>query len=185
MCIGSSCHLKGLHDGGVLSEMHAELVCSCCLSKFSRRVGLTVKCMRKWTMSICSTIHSMPSFHNIQQFLRGVGMNTVSVLSCSIINQKISKPISHWKPRVTSDLCVILEDTHRSKLCCGLGVHTVSFAWCKCTRDGTTPVVASGNAHMHACFFGLLMFSYLLQYSTQLENYIFLQWVDPPAIDPY
>jgi hypothetical protein len=36
-----------------------------------------------------------------------------------------------------------------------------------------------------SCFFGSLMFSYLLQYSTQPENCGFLQWVDPPAIDPY
>jgi hypothetical protein len=34
-------------------------------------------------------------------------------------------------------------------------------------------------------FFGLAMFSFLLQYSTQAENYGFSQWVDPPAIDPY
>jgi hypothetical protein len=91
----------------------------------------------------------LPSFHSIEQCLRGVGMNTVSVLSCGISNQKISKPISHWKARVTSDRCVILEATHRSKRCCGLGVHTVSFAWCKCTRDGTTLVVTSGTTHMH------------------------------------
>jgi hypothetical protein len=34
-------------------------------------------------------------------------------------------------------------------------------------------------------FLGLLMFSCLLQYSTQPENYNFSQWVDPPAIGPY
>jgi hypothetical protein len=32
----------------------------------------------------------LPSSHNIRQWLRGVGMNTVSVLSCGISNQKIS-----------------------------------------------------------------------------------------------
>jgi hypothetical protein len=34
-------------------------------------------------------------------------------------------------------------------------------------------------------FFRLVMFSCLLQYSTQAENCGFSQWVDPPAIDPY
>ena len=34
-------------------------------------------------------------------------------------------------------------------------------------------------------FFDLLMFSCLLQYSTQAENCGFSQWVDPPAICPY
>jgi hypothetical protein len=34
-------------------------------------------------------------------------------------------------------------------------------------------------------FFGLVTFSCLLQYSTQVENYGFSQWVDPPTIDPY
>jgi hypothetical protein len=36
-----------------------------------------------------------------------------------------------------------------------------------------------------SCFFGLLTFSCLLQYSIQPENCVFSQWVDPPAIDPY
>jgi hypothetical protein len=66
----------------------------------------------------------LSSSHNIQQWLPGVGMNTVSVLSCSINNLQISKPISHWKARVTSVRCVKLEATHPSKLYCGLGVHT-------------------------------------------------------------
>jgi hypothetical protein len=34
-----------------------------------------------------------------------------------------------------------------------------------------------------SCFFGLLTFSWLLQYYTQAENCSFSQWVDPPAID--
>jgi hypothetical protein len=34
-------------------------------------------------------------------------------------------------------------------------------------------------------FFGLLTFSCLLQYSTQTENYNFLQWVNPLASCPY
>jgi hypothetical protein len=34
-------------------------------------------------------------------------------------------------------------------------------------------------------FFHLVVFSYLLQYSTQAENCGFSQWVDPPAINPY
>jgi hypothetical protein len=63
--------------------------------------------------------------------------------------RRFLKPISHWKVRVTSDRCVMLEATHRSKRCCKLGAHMVSSAWCKCTSDGTTPVVASGTAHMH------------------------------------
>jgi hypothetical protein len=91
----------------------------------------------------------LPSSHSIRQWLRGVGMNTVLVLSCGISNQKILKPISHWKGRVTSDRCVMLEATHRSKRHCDLGVHTMSSTWCKCTRDGTTPVISSGTAHMH------------------------------------
>jgi hypothetical protein len=36
-----------------------------------------------------------------------------------------------------------------------------------------------------SCFFGLLTFSCLLQYSTQPENCGFSQWVDPSASDPY
>jgi hypothetical protein len=91
----------------------------------------------------------LPSSHSIRQWLCGVGMNTISVLSCGINDQKFSKPISHWKARVTSNRCVMLEATHRSTRCCGLGVHTVSSAWCKRTRDETTWVVASGTAHMH------------------------------------
>jgi hypothetical protein len=91
----------------------------------------------------------LPSSHNTQQWLRGVGMDTVSVLSCGISNQTISKQISHWKARVTWDRCVMLEAMHKIKQCCGLGVQTVSSAWCKFTRDGTTPVVASGTTHMN------------------------------------
>jgi hypothetical protein len=89
----------------------------------------------------------------------------------------------------------MLEATHRSKQCCGLGVHTVSSAWCKCTRDGSTPVVASSTAHMHgqAMYTNFLIifiwfgntFSCILQYSIQAQNFGFSQWVDPPAIDPY
>jgi hypothetical protein len=54
----------------------------------------------------------LPSSHSIQQWLPRAGMNTVLVLSCGINNQKISKPISHWKARVTSDQYVMLEATH-------------------------------------------------------------------------
>jgi hypothetical protein len=34
-------------------------------------------------------------------------------------------------------------------------------------------------------FFGLVTFSCVLQYSTQVKNCGFSQWVDPPTIDPY
>jgi hypothetical protein len=67
----------------------------------------------------------LSSSHNIQQWLPGVGMNTISIMSCGISNLQISKPIFQWKARVTSDRCVKLEATHPSKRCRGLGVHGV------------------------------------------------------------
>jgi hypothetical protein len=92
---------------------------------------------------------SQLSLHHNQQWLLGVGMITVLVLSCGVSKIQSSRTIFQFKVRDISNPCVKLEATHPCKRCSGQDVHTMNFAWCKSTRDGTTPVIASGSAHKH------------------------------------